>query len=268
MTHKNDSTKINTSSINSDSMLNKVVLVTGASSGLGAHFATVLAKSGAKVIVGARRIEKLQNIVDAINNDGGQATAIELDVTQPNSVSHAMTSALSIYGPIDCLINNAGVAESKRFVNLTEDDWQYILNTNLTGAWRVAKAVTSQMLEYNIKGNVVNIASILGLRVGFGDSCYAISKAGVVQMTKAMALEFASKQIRVNALCPGYFKTEMNEDYFKSEKGKSYIEQTPAKRIGQLDELTGPLMLLCSDAGSFINGVALPVDGGHMVSSL
>ena len=139
---------------------------------------------------------------------------------------------------------------------------------NLNGAWRVARAVTTQMVATQTSGCVVNIASILGLRVGFGNSAYAVSKAGVVQMTKAMALELGSKGIRVNAICPGYIETDINADYFTTEKGQAYIKTTPAGRTGRLDELDGPLLLLCSEAGSFINGVALPVDGGHLVSSL
>ena len=261
----------NKQSINSryeGSMQNKVVLVTGASSGLGAHFAKVMANAGAKVIVTARREQKLKQLVEEISATGGEASALALDVTNSDAVEGVIKNATRLYGPIDCLVNNAGVADPKRFVNVEEADWQFVLETNLTGAWRVAKAVATQMVNSNTKGSIVNIASILGLRVGFGDSTYAISKAGVIQMTKAMCLELASKNIRVNALCPGYFETEMNTDYFNTEKGQAYLQTTTAKRLGQLDELTAPLMLLCSDEGSFINGIALPVDGGHLNTSL
>lgn len=253
---------------NKTTMFNKVALVTGASSGLGAHFAKVLAAAGAKVIVAARRIEKLEQVVAQISEAGGQATAIAMDVSNARDVQQAIEASVTIYGPIDCLINNAGIANSKRFADISEDDWQLVMETNLNGAWRVARAVAAQMLEYGVRGSIVNIASILGLRVGFGASSYAVSKAGVVQLTKAMALELARKGIRVNALCPGYFETEMNTHYFKTQKGQDYIQQTPAQRLGNLTELNGPLLLLCSEAGSFINGIALPVDGGHMVSSL
>lgn len=259
---------IKTPLFNAQAMADKVVLVTGASSGLGAHFARVLAAAGARVIVAARRVQRLEELVAQINEAGGEATAVALDVAEHESVERAVNAALRIYGPIDCLVNNAGVAASKRFTEINEEDWQFVLETNLTGAWRVARAVTAQMLAHGISGSIVNTASILGLRVGFGASAYAVSKAGVVQLTKAMALELARKGIRVNALCPGYFETEMNRDYFDTEKGQQYIQQTPAQRLGNMSELDGPLLLLCSDAGSFINGVALPVDGGHMISSL
>jgi NAD(P)-dependent dehydrogenase (short-subunit alcohol dehydrogenase family) len=250
------------------SMLDKVVFITGASSGLGAHFARVLSAAGAKVIVGARRVEKLAQLVTDISQTGGSALAVNLDVTDASIVDAAIATGYAEFGPIDTLINNAGVASPNRFVNVNESDWQFIMDTNLTGAWRMAQALTKHMMEHQITGSIVNIASILGLRVGFGESSYAVSKAGIVQLTKSMALELANKNIRVNALCPGYFETEMNQDYFSSEQGQAYIKTTPAKRVGQLDELNGPLLLLAGKEGSFINGVALAVDGGHMVSSL
>lgn len=250
------------------SLKNKVALVTGASSGLGAHFAKTLANAGAKVVLGARRTEKLKDVVDSITANGGQALAVAMDVTSGDSVNDALDQAEEHFGPITVLINNAGVADSKRFVNVDENSWDFTMDTNLKGAWRVATLVSQRLLQQKLNGSIVNVASILGLRVGFGESAYAISKAGVVQMTKAMALEMGYKGIRVNALCPGYFKTEMNADYFDSEKGQAYIASTPAKRLGELSELDAPLLMLASDAGSFVNGVALPVDGGHLVSSL
>lgn len=246
----------------------QVALVTGASSGLGEHFARVLANAGAKVIVGARRGDRLATLVDSIAESGGKAYAVSLDVTDSASVKQAIAEGERTFGAITILVNNAGVADSRRFVNVDEDSWDYVMEANLKGAWRVASAISRRLIEQNLNGSIVNIASILGLRQGFGQSAYSISKAGVVQMTKAMALELASTGVRVNAICPGYFKTEMNDSYFDSEAGRAFIEQTPSKRLGQLSELDGPLLLLCSDAGSFINGVALPVDGGHMVSGL
>lgn len=246
----------------------KVALVTGASSGLGEHFAKVLANAGAKVIVGARRADRLASLVTNITEAGGNAHAVSLDVTDSDSVKQAIDEGENTFGPITVLVNNAGVADSKRFVNVDEDSWDFVMEANLKGAWRIASEISRRLVNQNLEGSIVNIASILGLRQGFGESTYSVSKAGVVQMTKAMALELASKGIRVNAICPGYFRTEMNAGYFDSDKGQSFIKQTPSRRLGQLQELDGPLLLLCGDEGSFINGVALPVDGGHMVSGL
>ena len=161
-----------------------------------------------------------------------------------------------------------GVANTARFVDEEEEDWDFVMNTNLKGAWAVAHQVAKRLVEAGKPGSIINIASILGLRVGSGVAAYAVSKAGVVQMTRAMALDLVSKGIRTNAICPGYFLTEINADYFATERGRKFLDATPAGRCGQYDELTMPLLMLASDAGSFINGVALPVDGGHLVSSL
>lgn len=250
------------------SMKGKVVLVTGASSGLGVHFANVLAEAGAEVVVGARRVEKLQQTVDAICSRGGKAMAVSLDVTDSVSVAKALDEAESKFGRVNVLINNAGVNVAQKFINIDEDNWDAIVDTNLKGAWKVASAVCKRLIDTGTDGSIVNISSILGLRSGFGECAYSVSKAGVIQMTKSMALELGHKGIRVNAICPGYFKTEMNSDYFETAKGLTYIKSTPARRLGRLDELNVPLLMLCSDSGSFINGVALPVDGGHLVSSL
>lgn len=246
----------------------QIALVTGASSGLGAHFASVLAEAGATVVAVARREDRLAEQIAAITAKGGRAHALCMDVTDALSVRNTVADIHQQFGPVSILINNAGIADSKTFLKLDENSWHETLSVNLDGAWRVAHAVTKHMIEQQQTGCVVNIASILGLRVGFGNSAYAVSKAGVVQMTKAMALELGPKGIRVNALCPGYIATDINADYFATEQGKSYLKTTPAGRTGTLDELTGPLLLLCGDAGSFINGIALPVDGGHLISSL
>ncbi|NND89736.1 MAG: SDR family oxidoreductase [Granulosicoccus sp.] len=246
----------------------KIALVTGASSGLGAHFSRVLAHAGGHVVLAARRLQKLEVLRANILAEGGLASVVTMDVSDAESVSIALKQVLEEVGPLQILVNNAGVADSKTFLKQEESSWQRTLDVNLMGAWRVAQQVTSQMVATQGSGVVVNIASILGLRVGYGNSAYAISKAGLVQMTRAMALELGPRGIRVNALCPGYFSTSLNERYFSSPQGIEYIKSTPAGRTGKLSELDGPLLLLCGDAGSFINGVALPVDGGHMVSSL
>ncbi|MBT4520760.1 MAG: SDR family oxidoreductase [Halieaceae bacterium] len=250
------------------SMHGKVALVTGASSGFGAHFARLLADAGASVALGARRMERLESLVREIENSGGKAMAVDLDVTRSDSVENALDRIEDKLGPITVLINNAGVADSRHCLNVDEPSWDFVLDTNLKGAWRMAHAVASRCVQRGLSGSVVNIASILSLRVKFGESSYATSKAALLQLTKSMALELGRKGIRVNALCPGYFKTELNDAYFESEKGQTYIATTPAQRLGELHELNMPLLMLASDAGSFINGAAIPVDGGHLNSSL
>jgi NAD(P)-dependent dehydrogenase (short-subunit alcohol dehydrogenase family) len=249
-------------------MNGSVALVTGASSGLGEHFAEVLARSGARVVAAARRTDKLDALVGRIQASGGDAIAVAMDVTSSESVSAAFDAAEAAYGVVTTIVNNAGVTDTRTFLKADEEGFDFVMDTNLKGVWRVAHTGAKRMVAAAVGGSIVNVASILGLRVGIGESTYAISKAGVVQMTKALAMELVRKNIRVNALCPGYFVTELNSDYFASQQGKDYIAQTPARRLGQLSELDAPLLLLASNAGSFVTGVALPVDGGHLVSSL
>lgn len=246
-----------------------VALVTGASSGLGEHFAQALAEAGAKVIVAARRVDRLESLVAKIKQAGGEAAAVAMDVTDKDSVKKAFDEATKFFGAIDVLINNAGVAKSMTFVKTQEEDWDYIIDTNLKASWRVARVFVDQLSMAGKGGSIVNVSSILGIGVGYGESLYATSKAGVIQLTRHMALELMRNNIRVNALCPGYIETEINTDYFKSERGQAYIrDNIPAKKLGQVGDLSGALLLLASDAGSFITGVALPVDGGHLLHSL
>ncbi len=249
-------------------MSGKVALVTGASSGFGMHFARVLAAAGAKVVVAARRVERLQALVDELHASNSQACAVNLDVTDSGSVAQAFNTAQQTFGTVDLLINNAGVAVPKTVHKTREQDWDFVMDTNLKGAWLVAAEAARRLLAADRAGVIINIASILGLSTSVGHGVYAASKAGVIQLTKHLALELAGKNIRVNAICPGYFKTEMNDEYFASEVGKHYIQSTPAGRLGELREMNGPLLLLASDAGSFINGATLAVDGGHLVKSL
>ena len=259
----------NTALTNSSFLLTgKVALVTGASSGFGEHFAHVLAAAGAKVVVGARRQDRLQKLVGEIELSGGEALAVAMDVTSINSVSEAFDRAEAAFGTVTLLVNNAGVAAPKTVHKTTEADWDFVIDTNLKGAWLVAAETARRMVSAKASGVIVNIASVLGLATSTGHGIYSASKAGVIQLTKHMALELASKNIRVNAICPGYFKTEMNGEYFDSDVGKAYIESTPSRRLGQMSEIDGPLLLLASEAGSFINGAVLPVDGGHLVMSI
>lgn len=247
----------------------KTALVTGASGGLGLHFAKFLAANGASVILTARRRAALDQACGEIRAaggaTGGSAEALEMDVSNAELVTAAFAS---LPGPLDILINNAGVTATQRAQDLEEAVWDNILDTNLKGAFLVAQAAARGMKAAGRGGAMVNVASILGMRVAGSVSPYAASKAGLIHLTKALALEWARDKIRVNALCPGYIETDLNRDFFASEAGQTLIKRIPQRRLGKPEELDGALMLLCSDAGSYITGSVLAVDGGHLVSSL
>ncbi|WBU52396.1 SDR family NAD(P)-dependent oxidoreductase [Paracoccus sp. SCSIO 75233] len=238
----------------------KSALITGASSGLGAHFARVLAMQGAHVTCVARRVERLEVLVTEI---GARARAVALDVTDPGSVAAAFEGRA-----YDIVINNAGVTHDGPALTTTEDNWSWVINTDLNGVFRVAQGAAKSLVAAEKGGSIINIASILGLRVAGNLSAYATAKAGVVQMTKSLALEWARHGIRVNALCPGYIETDLNRDFFASDAGKSLIKRVPQRRLGQMSDLDGPLLLLASDDSSFMTGAEIVVDGGHLVSSL
>lgn len=245
----------------------KRALVTGASSGLGAHFARTLSAAGAAVVLAARRVDRLQELAGEIEGKGGRATAVAIDVTDPASVHRAFDAAEGGIGPIDILVNNAGVPGDGFFLKLTEEDWRGVMSVNLDGVFRVGQEAARRMAARGQGGSIVNIASILGLSVNKTLAAYAATKAAVISLTKSMALELARDRIRVNAIAPGYFSTEINAAFLASPAGAQLLSRVPLRRAGDLRELDGPLLLLASDAAAFMTGSVVVVDGGHLLAT-
>lgn len=256
--------KLNTSSL--FSLNEKVALVTGASSGIGYRLSLALAEAGAKVIATARRIEKLNQLVSEISEKGGEAIAISIDVTDRNSVRSAFEEGQDKFGVADIILNNAGVADSQQFLKTSKESFDFTMRTNVDGAWNVAQEAAQRLVGKEKPGSIINMASVMGLGGKAQNATYCTSKGAIIQLTRALAMDLCRFGIRVNALAPGWFVTEMNEPFLMSEAGIAYMNKTPARRSGELEELIGPTLLLASDAGSFINGVILPVDGGHSAS--
>jgi len=251
-----------------DDLNGKRVLVTGASSGLGAHFARLLAGKGALVAAAARRTERLQELARACEGLPGRVVPLALDVSSVAAIEAGVVEAAKLLGGLDVLVNNAGVGETEAALSVSEAQWDAQLDVNLKGCFFAAQAAAKLMAERNGGGAIVNIASILGERVAGRVAPYAISKAGLIQMTKALALEWARHAIRVNALAPGYIVTDINREFFAGDAGEALKKRIPMRRAGELDDLDGPLLLLCSDAGRYMTGAVVAVDGGHLVSGL
>jgi len=246
----------------------RTALVTGANGGLGSHFSKTLAQAGAKVALGARRVESLREIEEQIRAAGGEVHALALDVTDRGSVVRAFEQAADALGPVTVVVNNAGVSVTKPLLEHTEEDWNDVIGVNLTGAWRVAQESARHMVQHRLGGSIVNIASILGLRVSSQIPSYVAAKAALIQLTKAMALELARHKIRVNALAPGYVETSINREFFATEAGQALLKRIPQRRLGKPEELDAALLLLASDAGSFATGTVLAIDGGQLVNTL
>lgn len=242
-------------------------LVTGASSGLGRHFAHVLARAGAKVAIGARRMDRLVTLAEEIRASGGEALLVELDVTDEASVDQAVGQSADALGGLDILVNNAGIVIAKPVLELTLDDWDATIATNLRGAFLVARAAARRMADQG-GGSIVNIASIAGFRTGGHISAYAASKAGLIHLTRNLAVELARSNVRVNALAPGYIETELNQEFFATKPGEDLVRRIPQRRLGRPEDLDGPLLLLASDASRYMTGAVLVVDGGHSVNPL
>lgn len=243
----------------------QVALVTGASSGLGQQFARALADNGAAVALVARRAERLEAFKAMLEKSGAKVVAIEADVTDRDAMIAAFDAAEKALGTVTILVNNAGIAHGGRAVELTPEDWRRMMSTNLDSVFYWAQEAARRMLAAGKQGSIVNIASVLGLMVAKGGASYATAKAGVVQLTKALAVELSFKGIRVNTIAPGWFVTEMNDDYLLSDKGAAIKREIPMGRFGNPGDLDGALLLLASNAGAYITGATIVADGGQVI---
>lgn len=236
-------------------------LVTGASSGIGRVLALGLAGAGARIVAVARRAERLEDLVRQIEGQGGTAIAAQADVTDIESVEGAFDLAEQKLGTVDIVVSNAGVSDARNFLKIDPASRDAVMDTNFRGVWNVGQTAARRMVEAGREGSIINVASVLGLGVQPGQASYCASKGAVIQLTRSMAIDLIKHGIRVNALAPGWFKTELNDAYFESEAGQEYVARMPARRLGALEELVGPVVLLASQAGAFMNGSVVVVDG-------
>jgi NAD(P)-dependent dehydrogenase (short-subunit alcohol dehydrogenase family) len=251
----------------------RVALVTGASSGLGAQFARTLSRAGAAVVLAGRRIEKLKDLRAEIDGAGGDAHVVELDVTDHDSIKSAVAHAETEVGSIDILVNNSGVSTTQRVQDVSPKDFDFVFDTNVKGSYFVAQEVGKRMIARArgaapgtfTGGRIVNVASMLGLRPVPQLSVYSMSKAAVVHMTRAMAVEWGKFGINVNAICPGYIDTEINHHHWQTEQGQKLIQMLPRKRVGQPADLDAMIVMLCSDQSHFVNGAVLCADDGFTI---
>jgi 3-oxoacyl-[acyl-carrier protein] reductase len=243
----------------------RVALVTGASQGLGRHFACALAGRGAAVGLAARQADRLDALKSEIEAAGGRAATVALDVLDSAGIERAVAAVEGALGPLDVLVNNAGVAVTKPFLDQTEADWDRVVGTNLKGAFLVAQAVARGMAARG-RGSIINVASVLAFDVIGQLAPYAASKGGLVQLTRSMALELVRNDVRVNALAPGYIETEINREFFQTPAGQRLIQRIPQRRLGQVEDLDGALLLLASDASRYMTGSTIVVDGGFTLA--
>jgi len=250
------------------SLANVTALVTGASGGLGQHFAKTLVGAGAKVALVGRRAAPLEALAEELNRAGGHTAAVPFDLTDSKSIAEGFAAAERLLGTVTLLVNNSGVTSTEPLVDLEEKTWDAILDTNVKGAWLCSRVFARRLIEVGQPGVIVNVASILGLRIAGQVAAYSASKAALIHLTRSLALELARYRIRANALAPGYISTELNRQFLETPAGQALIKRVPQRRLGGLEDLDGPLLLLASDASRFMTGTVIPVDGGHLVSSL
>jgi NAD(P)-dependent dehydrogenase (short-subunit alcohol dehydrogenase family) len=265
MTHAPTAPRAEPGAASMFSLAGRVALVTGASSGFGAHFAAVLARAGAKVACVARRADRVEAVARAIRETGGEAFACAMDVTELASIEEGFTAVEAALGTVDVLVNNAGLSAAAPFPEMTDGQWTSVLDVNLSAPWRVSREMSQRLIAKGRPGSIVNIASILGHLAKAMFINYGTSKGALIHMTQYMALDLLPHGIRVNAIAPGYFPTDMTNPFFESEPGRREVAALPPGRLGRLEELDGPLLLLASEASSYMNGTVVTVDYGHSV---